>query len=85
MSNMGGNQNKESPGTIIWEHFTTVSPEKHDSSIEEGLSSLLESEWAVAESQRGMMQDKIKFVWQGATRWKTGVFLGGRIELFNEA
>ena len=31
-------------------------PEKRASSWEEGLSSLPEGEWAVAESQRGMMQ-----------------------------
>ena len=31
-------------------------PEKRASSWEEGLSTLLEGEWAGAESQRGMMQ-----------------------------
>ena len=31
-------------------------PEKRASSLEEGLSSLPEGEWAGAESQRGMMQ-----------------------------
>ena len=36
--------------------LTTTSPEKHDFSREESLSSLPEGEWAVAESQRGMMQ-----------------------------
>ena len=40
----------------IWKHHTTMSPKKHDSSRVEGLSSLPEREWAVAESQRGMMQ-----------------------------
>ena len=40
----------------IWKHYTTMSPKKHDPSRVEGLSSLPEREWAVAESQRGMMQ-----------------------------
>ena len=34
------------------------SPEKHDSSREESLSSLPQGEWAVAQSQRGMKQDE---------------------------
>ena len=38
--------------------------------------------WAFAESRREMMQDKMKFVCQGATPWKTGIFLRGRVELF---
>ena len=49
---------------------------------EEELSSLPEGEWAVAESQRGMTQDEVKIVCQGATPWKTGTFLKGRVELF---
>ena len=40
-----------------WKVYTKVQrPEKRASSWEEGLSSLLEGEWAVAESQRGMTQ-----------------------------
>ena len=74
MSNMGEYQTKESPGRI--------SPEKHDSSREEKMSSLPDGEWAVAESQRGMTQDEVKMVCQGATPWKTGIFLWGRVELF---
>ena len=35
-------------------------PEKRTPSWEEGLSSLPEDEWAVAESQREMTQDKVK-------------------------
>ena len=46
------------------------------------LSSLAGGEWAVAESQRGMMQDKVEFVYQGATPWKTGNFLRERVEPF---
>ena len=46
------------------------------------MSSLPESEWAVAESQRGMAQDEVKTVCWGATPWKTGIFLRGRVELF---
>ena len=82
MSNMSEYQTKESPGRVIWEQYTTISPEKHDSSREEGRSSLQKSEWAVPESQRGMTQDKVKFVCQGAMPWKTGIFLRGRVELF---
>ena len=57
-------------------------PEKRASSWEEGLSSLPEGEWAVVESQRGMTQDEVKIVCQGATPWKTGIFLRRRVELF---
>ena len=60
MSKIGEYQTKESPGRIIWEHYTTMSPEKHDSSREERMSSLPEYEWAVAESQRRMTKDKVK-------------------------
>ena len=37
---------------------------------------------AVAMSQREMTQNKKKSVCQGRTPWKTGIFLGGRVELF---
>ena len=57
-------------------------PEKRASSWDEELNSLSEGEWAVAESQRGMTQDEVKIVCQGATLWKTGIFLRGRVELF---
>ena len=60
----------------------TISPKKHDWLKGEGLSSLPEGGWAVAESQRGMTQDEVKIVCQGATPWKTGIFLRGRVELF---
>ena len=53
-------------------------------SKEEGRSSLPEGEWEVTESQREMTQDKVKFVCQGATPWKTGTFLKGRVEFFTE-
>ena len=59
-----------------------ISPEKHDSSWEESLSSLPEGEWAVAKPQRGMTQHEVKIVCQGGTPWKTGIFLRGRVELF---
>ena len=36
---------------------------------------LPEGEWAVTESQRGMMQDKKKFLCQGAAPWKKSIFL----------
>ena len=84
MSTMGEYQAKESPvrSIIIWEHYKTISPEKHDSFKEEGRSSLPEGEWAVTESQRGMVQDIVKIVCQGATPWKMGTFLRGRAKLF---
>ena len=44
MSNMGEYQTKESPVSIIREHYTTISPEKHDSFKEERRSSLPEGE-----------------------------------------
>ena len=59
----------------------TTSLEKH-SSREERMSSLSEGEWAVAESQRGITQDEVKSVCQGATPWKTSIFLRGKVELF---
>ena len=80
---MGEHLSKESPVRIIWEHYTTINPEKHDFFKEEGLSSLLGGEWAVVESQRGVRQDEVKTVCQDPTCWKTGIFLRGRIELFN--
>ena len=48
----------------------------------EGLSSLLEGEWDVAESQRDMTkpQNEAKLACQGAMSWKTGIFLRGRVE-----
>ena len=67
---------------IKWKLYAELQqPEKRASSWEEGLSSSLEGEWAVVESQRGMTQDKVKLVCQCATSWKTGIFLRGRVEL----
>ena len=44
-----------------WKVYVEVQcPEKRGSSWEEGLSSSPECEWAVTESQRGMMKDKVK-------------------------
>ena len=45
------------------------------------MSSLPEGEWAVAASQRGMMQNKVKVVRQGSTAWKTSIVLRERDEL----
>ena len=59
-----------------------MSPENHDSSIEERLSSLQEVEWAVSESQRGMPQDEVKIVYGSATPWKTGIFIRVMVEIF---
>ena len=66
-----------------WKMYVDVQrPEKRASSWEEGLSSLPEGEWAVAESQRGMTQDEVEIPCQGATPWETGIFQRGRVELF---
>ena len=74
---------KERWRRMKWKMYAKVQrPEKRASSWEEGLSSLPEGEWAVAESQRGMTQDKVKTVCQGARPWTTGIFLSGRVELF---
>ena len=74
---------KEGWRRMKWKMYAEVQrPEKRASSWEEGLSSLPEGEWAVAESQRGMTQDEVKIVCRGATPWKTGILLRGRVELF---
>ena len=83
LSKMGEKKTKKSPGGII-EHYTTIHPEKHDSSREKRMSSLRESEWAVAESQKGMTQDEVKI----ASHWKwntlkNGRLLRGMFELFS--
>ena len=53
MSNVGEYQTKEDPDRR--EHYTTMSPEKHDSSREKEMSSSPEGELVLVESQRGMM------------------------------
>ena len=66
-----------------WKFYAEVQrPEKRASSWEEGFSSLPEDEWDVAQSQRGTTQDEVKIVCRGATPWKTGIFLRGRVQLF---
>ena len=77
ISDIGEYQTK---GRITWEHYTTTSPEKYHFFKEEGLSSLPEGEWAVAESQKGMTKDELKILCQGATPWKASIFLIGRVE-----
>ena len=54
-------------------------PEKQTYSWEEGLSYLLDGEWAGAEFQREMTQDKVKLICQGSTPSKMGIFLRGRL------
>ena len=74
---------KEGWRRMKWKfHVKVQRPEKRVSSREEGLSSLPVGDWAVAESQRGMTQDKVKTVCRGATPWKAGIFLRGSVELF---
>ena len=66
-----------------WTFYAKVQrSEKRAFSWGEGLSSLPEGEWPVAESQRGMAQDEVNILCQGATPWKTGIFLRIRVELF---
>ena len=74
---------KERWRRMKWKIYAEVQcPEKRASSWEEGLSSLPEGEWAVAESRREMTQDEVKNVCRGASPWKAGIFLRGRFELF---
>ena len=54
---------------------------KHNA-LKNELSYLLEGKGANTESQRRMTQSKVQFVYQGATPWKVGSFLSGRVELF---
>ena len=76
---------KEGWRRMNWKLYAKVKRhKKRISSWEEGLSSLPEGEWAVAECQRGMTQDEVKNVCRGATPWKTGIFLRGRVELFTK-
>ena len=56
-------------------------PEKQTYSWEEGLSYLPDGEWAGAEFQREMTQDKVKLICQGSTPSKMGIFLRGRVAL----
>ena len=74
---------KEGWRRLKWKFYVKVQhPEKRASSWEEELSSLPKGEWAVVESQRGMTQDEVKIVCQGATPWKTGIFLRRTVELY---
>ena len=74
---------KEGWRRMKWKLYAKVQrPEKRASSWEEGLSSLPEGEWAVAESRRRMTQDKIKSVCRCAMPWKMSIFLRGRVEFF---
>ena len=74
---------KEEWSSMKWKLYARMQrAEKRASSWEEELSSLPEDEWVVAESQRGMTLDEVKIVWGGATPWKTGIFLRGKVELF---
>ena len=61
-----------------------MGPEKYNSTKEEEMSSWPEHERALAESQRGMTQNEVKTLCQGAVPWKTGIFLRGRVEFFTE-
>ena len=68
---------------IKWRLYATVQlTKKRASSWDEGLSSLPEGDCAVAESQRGMTQNKVKLACRCATQWKMRIFLRGEVELF---
>ena len=82
MSNKSEYQTKEGPERRG--HYTTMGPEKYNSTKEEEMSSWPEHERALAESQRRMTQNEVKTLCQGAAPWKTGIFLRGRVELFTE-
>ena len=74
---------KEGWRRMKWKLYAKMQrPEKRVPYWEDGLSSLQEGEWALAESRRGMTQDEVKLVCQYATPWKTGIFLRERVELF---
>ena len=68
---------------IKWRLYATVQlTKKRASSWDEGLSSLPEGDCAVAESQRGMTQNKVKLACRCATQWKMRIFRRGEVELF---
>ena len=74
---------KEGWCRMKWNLYVKVQrPEKWASCREEGLDSLAEDKWAVAESQRGMTEDEVKILGQGAAPWNTGIFLRRRVEFF---
>ena len=79
-SNMCEYQTKDSPDRR--EHYTTMSPEKHDSFREEEMSFWLDGKWALAGSQGRIIQDEVKIVCQDVAPWKTGIFLRGKVDLF---
>ena len=59
---------KERWRRVKWKLYAEVQcPEKRASSWEKGLSSSPDSEWALAESQRGMTQNEMKLVCRCAT------------------
>ena len=72
MNDIGAYQAKGSRQRIKLEHYSSISPEKRISSLEEGISSLPEGEWTGAELQWAMTQDKAKLVWQNCNALKNG-------------
>ena len=64
---------KEGWSRMKWKLYAEVErPEKRASFWEEGLSSLPESEWAVAGSQRGDTQDEVKISFSMCNTLKIG-------------
>ena len=84
MSNIGGYQNKESPGRIIWERYKPKSPESSSSdSFRWGRDELftwgsVSCYWA----QGRLTQDQVKFVYKDSTPWTTNIILRAKVELF---
>ena len=72
---------KEGWRRIEWNLYDKANALK-DVHLPEKLSFLPVGEWAVAETQRGVTQDEVEIICQGATPWKTGIFVRGRVELF---
>ena len=73
MNYMGAYQAKGSQQRIKLEHYSSISPEKRISSLEEGISSLPKGQWTGAELQWAVTQDKAKLAWQNCNALKNGL------------
>ena len=72
MNDMGAYQAKGSQQRIKLEHYSSISPEKRISLLEEGISSLPKGQWTGAELQWAVTQDKAKLAWQNCNALKNG-------------
>ena len=73
MNDIGAYQAKGSRQRIKLEHYSSISPEKRISSLEEGISSLPKGQWTGAELQWAVTQDKAKLAWQNCNALKNGL------------